>query len=134
METIPGNAYSLVKEAPVYMVGFNVYVDPIIDEGIAEKTFDRITEDYTLAKEIDIDGKTHTFKVAMERDQYAARDTVTFSEPTGLLVKRALIRNIINMIATVVMIIVITGTSTVVYRKTKSMHKNTKKAEDNGKK
>ena len=134
LETIPGNAFSLAKEAPVYSVGYNVYVDPEIDEGNAEKMFERLAEDYTLENEIDVDGKTNTFKVSMERDQYAARDTITFSEPTGLYVNRNLIKNIVAIVAIIGMIGTISITLYVIGKRTRAMCKNIKKVEDINKK
>ena len=130
LETIPGNAFSLAKEAPVYKVGYNVYVDPEVDEGKAEKMFERLSEDYTLANEIEVEGKTNTFKVSMERDQYAARDTITFSEPTGLYVNRNLVKNIIAIVSIIGMIGIISITTYIISKRTKVMCKNIKKAEE----
>ena len=130
LETIPGNAFNLAKEAPVYKVGYNVYVDPEVDEGKAEKMFERLSEDYTLANEIEVEGKTNTFKVSMERDQYAARDTITFSEPTGLYVNRNLVKNIIAIVSIIGMIGIISITTYIISKRTKVMCKNIKKAEE----
>ena len=96
--------------------------------------FERLAEDYTLENEIDVDGKTNTFKVSMERDQYAARDTITFSEPTGLYVNRNLIKNIVAIVAIIGMIGTISITLYVIGKRTRAMCKNIKKVEDINKK
>ncbi len=104
METVPGNANILAKDLPVYKVGYNVYVDSELDGGIAENTFARLAEDYTLETVIELKGNKNTYKVAMERDQYASRDTITFSEPTGVGISRMIIRNIITLLEIVIMV------------------------------
>ena len=104
METVPGNANILAKDLPVYKVGFNEYVDSELDGGIAENTFARLAEYYTLETVFELKGNKNTYKVAIERDQYASRDTITFSEPTGVGISRMIIRNIITIIEIIIMV------------------------------
>ena len=117
METVPGNANILAKDLPVYKVGFNVYVDSELDGGIAENTFARLAEDYTLETVFELKGNKNTYKVAIERDQYASRDTITFSEPTGVGISRMIIRNIITLIEIIIMVGIIVISLVVTRRK-----------------
>ena len=66
-------------------------------------------------------------EVKLERDAYAARDTVTFSEPTGLSLKRQRMNQIVRVILvalTIAAIAVIGITVGMVVKKTKYDDKN----------
>ena len=68
MQTIPGNANMIAKDNKAYLAGYI-------------KAYDSNSQSYVF--------KTQTVNgVNTERDAYAARDTVTFSEPTGLSLAR----------------------------------------------
>lgn len=68
-----------------------------------------------------------TGEIATERDAYAARDTVTLSEPTGLSTRRIIMNDAINGIAIIIMISVIAITVIVVLEKTKKYRIKNKK-------
>jgi len=68
MAAIPGNANMIAKDNKAYLAGYI-------------KAYDSNSQSYVF--------KTQTVNgVNTERDAYAARDTVTFSEPTGLSLAR----------------------------------------------
>lgn len=133
---IPGNANMIAKQETAYKAGYDrIYEDRLSDEkkntlpteakevvegeNEAEKTY------YFLAKEVEIaDSKSETGKktVTTERDAYAAKDTVTFSEPTGLSLERQKANMAIRIILLSLIIAAIgimIATVVVVFRKTK---------------
>jgi len=99
MQTIPGNANMIAKDKKAYEAGYNRVVK--VENGNVVKGADGNTvyewryKEATIADE-EADGKVKT--VHTERDAYAARDTVTFSEPTGLSLERQKINTIIRII------------------------------------
>lgn len=98
MQTIPGNANMIAKQTDAFKAGANWSGDEVVVE---------------LA-----DGQ----RVTTERDAYAARDTVTFSEPTGLSIERESINKVIRIILVsliIAAIAVIIATITIVVKKTK---------------
>ena len=64
-----------------------------------------------------------TGEIATERDAYAARDTVTFSEPTGLSKRKIMISNAISGIGIIVMVCIIGITVIIVLEKSKKYRK-----------
>lgn len=103
MEAIPGNANMIAKEQVAHMAGSN-WVHPVELSDTDENGAEIETSVYT------------------ERDAYAARDTVTFSEPTGLSLERENINRIVRIILIaliVAAVAVIAVTVVIVVRKTK---------------
>ena len=99
MQTIPGNANMIAKQHPTYKAGSNWDVEV----GIADKN-------------------GSTTQVTTERDSYAAKDTITFSEPTGLSLGRQQINKAVRIILIVLIIAAITiiiTTICIVAKKTK---------------
>ena len=86
MQAIPGNANMIAKDYKAYEAGY-------------KKNY---SDDTWYANEVTYTSGTGTeaatYKVRTERDAYAARDTVTFSEPTGLSLTRQRINTIIRII------------------------------------
>ena len=76
MQAIPGNANMIAKDNRAFLAGY------IKAYNADTKTYEFKTQTVTYTK----DGQSIT--VNTERDAYAARDTVTFSEPTGLSLER----------------------------------------------
>lgn len=76
MQTIPGNANMIAKDNKAFLAGY------IKAYNVGTKTYEFKTQTVKYTK----DGENITVKT--ERDAYAARDTVTFSEPTGLSLAR----------------------------------------------
>ena len=135
---IPGNANMIAKQEAAYKAGYDrIYEDQLTDdvknnlpseakevvedENGEEKTY------YFLPKSVAIDdsksenelGKT---SVTTERDAYAAKDTVTFSEPTGLSLERQKANMAIRIILLSLIIAavgIMIATVVVVFRKTK---------------
>ena len=135
---IPGNANMIAKQEVAYKAGYDrIYEDQLTDdvknnlpseakevvedENGEEKTY------YFLPKSVAIDdsksenelGKT---SVTTERDAYAAKDTVTFSEPTGLSLERQKANMAIRIILLSLIIAavgIMIATVVVVFRKTK---------------
>ncbi len=76
MQAIPGNANMIAKDNRAFMAGY------IKSYNSATGEYEFKTQTVTYTK----NGENIT--VNTERDAYAARDTVTFSEPTGLSLTR----------------------------------------------
>lgn len=133
---IPGNANMIAKQEAAYKAGYDrIYEDRLSDEKkntlpteakevVEGENGDKKTY-YFLAKEVEIaDSKSETGKktVTTERDAYAAKDTVTFSEPTGLSLERQKANMAIRIILLSLIIAAIgimIATVVVVFRKTK---------------
>lgn len=156
MRTIPGNANMIAKEVIANKAGYNRYVDTSSENAEGKKNFETAAEflKYTADRNIsekDLSaatfgelkdngglkvsstlGKKATGEggfeiIQLERDQYAARDTVTFSEPTGLSVQRATMNKIVRIILialTIAALVVIGVTVGLVVKKTKYDDKN----------
>ena len=115
MQTIPGNANMIAKEQPQYWAGY---------EKVAEKAQDGTVTGYKFqAKQTTINDKSGTATTILtERDAYAPKDTITFSEPTGLSLERQRTNTIIRIILTsliIAAITIMTATVVVVLKKTK---------------
>lgn len=133
---IPGNANMIAKQEAAYKAGYDrIYEDRLSDEKkntlpteakevVEGENGDKKTY-YFLAKEVEIaDSKSETGKktVTTERDAYAAKDTVTFSEPTGLSLERQKANMAIRIILLSLIIAavgIMIATVVVVFRKTK---------------
>ena len=135
---IPGNANMIAKQEAAYKAGYDrIYEDRLSDEkkNTLPTEAKEVVEDengekktyYFLSKSVAIDdsksenelGKT---SVTTERDAYAAKDTVTFSEPTGLSLERQKANMAIRIILLSLIIAAIgimIATVVVVFRKTK---------------
>lgn len=73
---IPGNANMIAKQKPAYEAGY---------DKVAKKDADgKVTYEFQPKSTQLSNGET----VLTERDAYAAKDTITFSEPTGLSLQR----------------------------------------------
>ena len=73
---IPGNANMIAKQRPAYEAGY---------DKVAKKDADgKVTYEFQPKTTTLSNGET----VLTERDAYAAKDTITFSEPTGLSLQR----------------------------------------------
>ncbi len=113
-EAIPGNANLISKQLPLYKAGYNynyAAIDLEPDKRYQPKEAE--VADTTAA------GKTI---IKTERDAYAPRDTVTFSEPTGLSLRAENINKAVKIILTsliVAAVLIIATTVTVVVRKRK---------------
>lgn len=132
---IPGNANMIAKQAAAYEAGYDRrYETMVTDEEKKEEAKDVVEDEngdkktyYFLSKSVDIDdsksenenGKT---EITTERDAYAAKDTVTFSEPTGLSLERQKANMAIRIILLSLIIAavgIMIATVVVVFRKTK---------------
>lgn len=135
---IPGNANMIAKQEAAYKAGYDrIHEDQLTDEvkNNLPSEAKEVVEDengekktyYFLPKSVAIDdsksenelGKT---SVTTERDAYAAKDTVTFSEPTGLSLERQKANMAIRIILLSLIIAAIgimIATVVVVFRKTK---------------
>lgn len=105
MQTIPGNANMIAKEQEAFKAGSNWKQTVELSEGRQ-----------------DDEGNELVTGVTTERDAYAARDTITFSEPTGLGLQRESINKIVRIILislVIAAIAVITTTIILVIKKTK---------------
>ena len=110
MQAIPGNANMIAKDYKAYEAGYK--------KNYTDDTWYANEIEYTSGTGVD----SQMYKVYTERDAYAARDTVTFSEPTGL----SLTRQRINIIVQIILIGLIIAafatigvTVTIVLKKTK---------------
>lgn len=133
---IPGNANMIAKQEAAYKAGYDrIYEgqldntkkatlpaeakEVVEDENGGKKTY------YFLSKSVEVaDSKSETGKkiVTTERDAYAAKDTVTFSEPTGLSLERQKANMAIRIILLSLIIAavgIMIATVVVVFRKTK---------------
>ena len=104
MQAIPGNANMIAKDYKAYEAGYKkVYTE----------------ENSWIPNEVTYDNGE---VVKTERDAYAAVDTVTFSEPTGLNIERQTINKIINIILVgliIAAVAIIAITMVIVFKKTK---------------
>lgn len=121
---IPGNANMIAKQEVAYKAGYDrIHEDQLDDKDKADEAKDG--NYYFLAKEVEIaDSKSETGRttVKTERDAYAAKDTVTFSEPTGLSLERQKANTTIRIILLSLIIAAIgimIATVIVVFKKTK---------------
>lgn len=106
MQTIPGNANMIAKQTDAFKAGTNWSGDGLNGEKIA----------------VELQDGEKVTKVTTERDAYAARDTVTFSEPTGLSIQRETIDKVVRIILVsliVAAVAVIVVTIVMVAKKTK---------------
>ncbi len=123
MQAIPGNANMIAKDEKAYMAGYNRIVKTENNEVVKDADGNTVYE--WVHKEAKIKDDVAEGKMSIvhtERDAYAARDTVTFSEPTGLSLERQKINTIIRIILIgliIAAITTITITVTIVIRKTK---------------
>jgi len=123
MQAIPGNANMIAKDEKAYMAGYNRIVKTENNEVVKDADGNTVYE--WVHKEAKIKDDVAEGKMSIvhtERDTYAARDTVTFSEPTGLSLERQKINTIIRIILIgliIAAITTITITVTIVIRKTK---------------
>ena len=105
MQAIPGNANMIAKDYKAYEAGYKkVYTE----------------ENTWKANEVTYDNGE---VVKTERDAYAAVDTITFSEPTGLNIERQTINKIINVILVgliIAAIAIIAVTVVIVFKKTRT--------------
>lgn len=124
---IPGNANMVAKELAAYEAGYDrVYKDQLTDEDKQKLPVEAQDGDfYFVAKSATIaDSKAEGGKttITTERDAYAAKDTVTFSEPTGLSLERQKANMAIRIILLSLIIAavgIMIATVTVVFKKTK---------------
>ncbi len=130
---IPGNANMIAKQAAAYEAGYDRrYETKITDEELPEEAKDVVEDEngdkktyYFLPKSVEVaDSKSETgkTKITTERDAYAAKDTVTFSEPTGLSLERQKANMAIRIILLSLIIAAIgimIATVVVVFKKTK---------------
>lgn len=133
---IPGNANMIAKQVAAYEAGYDRrYETMITDEKkeVLPKEAKDVVEDengekktyYFLPKSVEVaDSKSETGKkeITTERDAYAAKDTVTFSEPTGLSLERQKANMAIRIILLSLIIAavgIMIATVVVVFRKTK---------------
>ena len=132
---IPGNANMIAKQEVAYKAGYDRRYETMVtdekntlpteakevveDENGEKKTY------YFLPKSVEVaDSKSETGKkeITTERDAYAAKDTVTFSEPTGLSLERQKANMAIRIILLSLIIAavgIMIATVVVVFRKTK---------------
>ncbi len=132
---IPGNANMIAKQAAAYEAGYDRRYETKVTDEEKEKLpaeAKDVVEDengdktyYFLSKSVVIDdSKSETGKkeITTERDAYAAKDTVTFSEPTGLSLERQKANMAIRIILLSLIIAavgIMIATVVVVFRKTK---------------
>ena len=101
MQSIPGNANLIAKDFKAFNAGYNYYVQDA-----------NSPDTYTWkAKEVKYEGGETIYT---ERDAYAAKDTITFSEPTGLSIGRQHINAMVNMILTILLLSAIATTIIIV--------------------
>lgn len=101
MQSIPGNANLIAKDFKAFNAGYNYYVQDA-----------NSPDTYTWkAKEVKYEGGETIYT---ERDAYAAKDTITFSEPTGLSIGRQHINAMVNMILTILLLSAIVTTIIIV--------------------
>ena len=145
MTSIPGNANLIAKGSVANMAGYNRYVmnsvdasgnvkstqnffKEVADRGTTEEALESKISGFTQSvAKVGAVGSGATETVRLERDAYAARDTVTFSEPTGLSLERQRMNQIVRVILialTIAAIAVIGITVGMVVKKTKYDDKN----------
>ena len=116
MQAIPGNANLIAKELPAYKAGYQVDYQA---KAAAGATTDK---GYFAEQSVEVTDGENKKTITTERDAYAARDTITFSEPTGLSIERQTINKVIRIILTFLIIAavaVIAATVIIVMKKTK---------------
>ena len=96
MASIPGNANMIAKERPAYGAGYNKVGGEFIPK----------------QADITVDNKVYTINT--EPDAYAAKDTVVFSEPTGLSLQRETANTIIRIILVSLIIAAVAIISTII--------------------
>lgn len=124
---IPGNANMIAKQAAAYEAGYDrIHEDQLTDDVKTKLPSEaKDGEYYFLSKSVEVaDSKSETgkTKITTERDAYAAKDTVTFSEPTGLSLERQKANMAIRIILLSLIIAAIgimIATVVVVFKKTK---------------
>ena len=145
MTSIPGNANLIGKGSVANMAGYNRYVmntvgangipkstqdffKEVADRGTTEEALEGKIAGFTQSfAKVGATGSESTQTLRLERDAYAARDTVTFSEPTGLSLERQRMNQIVRVILialTIAAIAVIGITVGMVVKKTKYDDKN----------
>jgi len=130
MQAIPGNANLVAKDKKAYEAGYNRIVETD-GSGNVVKNGEEIVYKWQ-AKEVKDD--TGAVIMKTERDAYAARDTVTFSEPTGVSLQRLTVSRIINVILVALIVAAVTViviTITMVLKKTRVDDEHLLKNEDN---
>lgn len=75
-EAIPGNANMIAKQRPAYEAGYDKVAKKDAQGNVTYEFQPKTTK------------LSETESVTTERDAYAAKDTITFSEPTGLSLQR----------------------------------------------
>lgn len=90
MEAIPGNANQIAKQDFAYKAGY-LYDYANSDNGY-------------VPQQVSIKGDNGTKTILTERDAYAARDTVTFSEPTGLSLERERIDTTVRVVLVLLLV------------------------------
>ncbi len=135
MRTITGDANQLGKTKSVTQVGYNIYVDTVSKEN-NQPVYGSVADFFkakadTNAKEADMkvnSGEDDPLGgLNVQRDSYSARDTVMFSEPTGLSSGRIRMNQIVRVILiglTIAAFAVIGITVGMVVKKTKYDDKN----------
>lgn len=116
MKTIPGNSNMFAKQEVAWKAGYSIdYATKAQDGAISDIGYFR-PNDVT----VNDNGAEKVIKT--ERDAYGARDTITFSEPTGLSLTKQIINNTVSVILVVLglsAIAVIVATIVIVFKKTK---------------
>lgn len=102
MQAIPGNANLIAKDFKAFNAGYNYYVE------------DKNKPDEYVWKAKEVVYENNGEKIYTERDAYAAKDTITFSEPTGLSVGRQQINRMVNLILTTLLLAAIVTTVVIV--------------------
>ena len=116
-KAIPGNANMIAKQKPAYEAGYDRVV-------MKDENGNVLKDDNGNAK-YEFKPKTTTIAdgtVETERDAFAARDTVTFSEPTGLNLQRQRMNMAIRVILVgliISAIAIMIATVVVVFKKTR---------------
>ena len=116
MKTIPGNSNMIAKQEAAWRAGYSI---DYVAKAAANATSD---VGYFVANDVTVVDGSATKAIKTERDAYAARDTVTFSEPTGLSLSRQMINRAVTIILIVLIIAavaVIVATVLIVVKKTK---------------
>lgn len=90
MEAIPGNANQIAKQDFAYKAGY------LYDYANSENGY--------VPQIVDVKDGNGTKKIMTERDAYAARDTVTFSEPTGLSLERERIDTTVRVVLVLLLV------------------------------
>ena len=95
-EAIPGNANMIAKQKPAYEAGYDKVAKKDAQGNVTYEFQPKTTK---LA---------NNESVTTERDAYAAKDTITFSEPTGLSLQRQKANVAIRVILGVLIVAAIT--------------------------